>query len=360
MSTSEADIVNRGLQAIGTRTTITSAELLAGSSNEAIQANIILEPLRDELLRMAPWDCALNFQNLNYITSAPSTPENTSPATPLWAKGQPPPPWVYEYQYPADCLRACWIVPQFATGFSGGIPITTAVTGGAPSFWNGPPVRYKVATDQFFSVSAATPVAGGINYVVGDQITLAQAPQGSAPVGAPAVLQVLTVDGGGGVLMAIPVPVIMDETVTGSYFQQQTNPQAQGSTTGVGTGATFNLTYTAKGDQRVILTNQEFAILAYVKRVTNIDIMDKLFQDAWALITAARMTMALTGDKALAQLGVSLANEKIIEARKCDANEGLTINDVTPDWIRTRGIQFDAYWGGINQSFDWGPMFTPY
>src|SRR5215471_18717084 len=99
------DLVNRSLQTLGTRTTVTSTELANNSSNEAIQANIAYDNVRQALLRMAPWDCAFNTETLTLITSTQGTPENTSPATQLWAKGLPAPPWAYEYQYPADCLR---------------------------------------------------------------------------------------------------------------------------------------------------------------------------------------------------------------------------------------------------------------
>ena len=40
--TDNVDIVNRALQVIGTRTTVTAAELANQTSNEAIQANLIL------------------------------------------------------------------------------------------------------------------------------------------------------------------------------------------------------------------------------------------------------------------------------------------------------------------------------
>src|SRR5229473_8273531 len=193
--TAQVDMVNRSLQTFGSRTNVTAAQLVANSSNEAIQFNIIYVPFRRRLLRMAPWACAFNSANLNFITSVPGTPENTSPALQLWQKGQPAPPWAYEYQYPIDCLRMCWLTPQTATGFASGIPITTAVTGGAPTFWQGPPVKYSVAVDQFFAVTAAAVVAGGSGYAVGDLITLAQNPITLAPLGAPAVLQVATVSG---------------------------------------------------------------------------------------------------------------------------------------------------------------------
>ena len=266
--TSVVDIANRALSSIGTRSQIAS---LTEDSNEARSCRLLLEPLRDEILRMAPWNCAFNYNNLALICSAPGTPENPTAGLNVWTKGIPAPPWSYEYAYPADCLKPCWIVPQFTTGFTSGVPITTAVTGGAPAFWNGPPVRFKIAIDQI---------------------------------------------GPGG------------------------KPSPEGT------------------DQRVILTNQEQAILAYVKRVTNPDVWDDQFQQALVAALASRLTISLTGDKGLAQLKVGEANQYITLARQSDGNEGLTVNDVTPDWIRTRGISYQAWEFSPNIMFDWGPMLT--
>lgn len=360
--TANVDIVNRALQKIGTRTTVTSAELAASSTNEAIQANLILLPFRDSLLRMAPWNCATNWANLAYITSAPGTPENVTAGTATWQKGQPPPPWAYEYQYPVDCLRPLWIVPGTQTGFAGGVPITTAVTGGAASFWQGPPAKFKVGIDQFFPVTAATLSAGGTGYVVGDSITLALGPNTSPPIGAPVQLLVLTTGGGGAVVTVSVVNQVAGEAaaIGGSYFAVQTNPVAQGSTSGAGTGATFNLTFGAQGDQRVILCNQENALLAYVRQVVDPNVMDTLFQEAWINVLGAGLAIALTGDKSLANLKVAEANSYIMEARKADANEGLTVNDVTPDWVRVRGIFYTDWEFSPNMAFDWGPMWTPF
>lgn len=271
--TSEVDIANRALSAIGTRSQIAS---LDEGSNESIQVKLLLDPLRDELLRMAPWNCARNFNTMSLICAAPGTPENPSAGPAVWGKGLPPPPWSYEYAYPSDCLRPIYVVPQFTTGFTSGVPITTAVTGGAPAFWNGPPVRFHVAIDQ--------------------------------------------IDPGSG--------------------KPATPPQGQ--------------------DVRVILTNQEQAILCYIRRVVNPDVWDDQFQQALVAALGARLTIALTGDKGLAQLKVQEANQYITSARQSDGNEGLTINDVTPDWIRTRGISYQAWEFSPNIMFDWGPMLTMY
>jgi len=269
--TANVDIANRALSAIGTRSTIAS---LTEISNEAIQCNLLLEPIRDELLRMAPWNCATNYNSLAVVCAAPGTPENAGVGQTVWTKGIPPPPWAYEYAYPADCLRPLWIVPQFSTGFSGGVPITTAVTGGAPQFWNGPPVRFKVAIDQ---ITNGVPAVGG-------------------------------------------------------------------------------------ADTRVILTNQEQAILCYLKRVTDPDVMDPQFVQAWVAALGGRLAIPLTGDKALAKQKIEEANSFIQIARAGDGNEGLTINDVTPDWIRIRGIEFTAGFNqwGPNAQYDWGGMLNVY
>lgn len=357
----KVSIVNRALQSFGSRTTVTANELATNGSNEAIQANLVYESLRRQILRMAPWNCGLKTANLVYITSTPGTPENTSPATTLWEPGQPPQPWAYEYQYPVDCLRPCWVIPGVQTGFAG-VPITTAVTGGAPAFWTGTPLKYKVQNDQFYPVLSATLVSPGSGYAPYDIITLAQAPQGTAPYGAPAQIRVLTVGVGGAISTYEIVNVVLDQDPpwAGSYFQKQTATQAQGSTTGSGTGATFNLTFdTQRSPQRVILTNQEFATLCYVQDVENPNVMDPLLIDAWVWALGAYINIALAGDKSLSNQVIARANNAIVEARKADGNEGLTVNDVTPDFIRVRGVAFTETYSSpwSPYDFDWGPVF---
>lgn len=267
--TTETDIANRSLSSIGTRSQIAS---LNEDSNEARQCNLLLEPLRDELLRMAPWNCATNFGNLALICAAPGTPENPTAGTLTWEKGQPPPPWSYEYAYPADCLRPLWVVPQFTTGFSSGVPITTAVTGGAPSFWQGPPVAFRVGIDQ---LTNGVPAVGGI-------------------------------------------------------------------------------------DTKVIWTNQEQAVLAYIKRVVDPNVWDPQFQQALVAVLGARLVFALTGDKVQANIKLREANEAIMIARAGDGNEGLTINNVTPDWIRARGISYVSDYGWTPNQYEWGNYFAMY
>src|SRR6516162_682232 len=382
--TSNLDIANRALQFFGSRTNMNTSEFAGMTSNEAIQANLIMFKLRDELNRMAPWNCTRKYAPLTYITSQPGTPENSAAGAPLWTLGMPAPQWAYEYQYPNDCVRPRFIIPQY-TSLAGGTPIYPlgTVTGFSPIGWSGPALKYEVASDQFFPVTAAAVVAGGTGYLVGDTITLTQPsftftqgafPSGGAPfvsytmpVGAPAVLTVATTGGGGAVTSVTVVNQIFDEptgTVTGgSYFstQQPVLGTGQQNTSGSGTGATFSLTFGPQGAQRVILSNQETAILCYNTRVTDPNVMDEWFQDAWVAVLASRLVFQLSGDKALANQALTTANHIIAEARIADGNENLTVNDVTPDWMRTRGN-----FGGPNfeytpnMSFDWGSFYSPY
>lgn len=344
---------------------MTDAEYSGLTTNEAIQISLVQNQIRRRLLRMAPWNFALKTANLVYITSSPGTPENPIAGTTLWQPGQPSPPWNYEYQYPVDCVRMCLIIPTTQTGFAGGVPITTAVTGGAASFWQGPPVKFKIQNDQFYPVTAATVANGGSGYAVGDLIIL-ETPQNTnntslGTVGAPVILQVATETAG-----VIGTVNVVDQVygeaspLGGSYFIPQTNPQSQGSTTGSGTGATFDLTYGPQSPQSVVLNNQEFAIGVYVQDITDPNNMDDAFQEAWAKILGATITIPLTGDKKLANGAIAAANEIIQWARTMDGNEAFTVNDVTPDWIRIRGIDYPAPYSGPFSGFDWGgywPVF---
>lgn len=373
--TDNTSLVNLALQSFGSRTTVTAAELLANSTNEAIQANLTFTNTRDSLLRLAPWDCALKTRNLTYITSVPGTLENVSAAPPLWQPGLPRPPWAYEYAYPSDCLRACWIIPASQTGYTG-VPITTAITGNTPTTWLGTPIVFKVGVDEFYVASVLGIVSGGSGYAIGEIVTLpnvlntspiniggGQSFPVSQPQGAPPQAKVLTVDGGGAILTLAIVPTVIDASPAtgGSLYYGYTGTIAGATSDRLGTGATFTVTLAAsKASQRVILTNQEFATLVYVQQVTDPNVWDPMFQDAFIDALGADLCMALSGDKGLANMCIQRANASISQARTADGNEGLTINDVVPDWIRVRGVDFDSQYLGPYGSFDWGgylPVF---
>ena len=366
MTYTDADtaIINRALQAFGTRTTVTTAELNALGSNEAIQANLIYTAYRDQLLRMAPWNCGVAYANLIWLTAQPGTPENTSPYTSVWTPGQPPLGWAYEYMYPQDCLRACFLIPAMITGFAGGVPIYPVATslGTSPTGWQGPAIRYKVQVDQYFREALASAlVTGGAGYTIGDTVilgtnTLGQAFNANAVPAGIVSISVLTVDVNGAILTYALQAIGGTQVAKNALlFSVPTYNLVQVQTSGQGTGASVTVTSLAnpKFTARVIITNQEFATFAYVKQITDSAVMDPDFIEAWAFTLGGGMCIALTGDKSLANMCVGYANKKIEEARKVDGNEGLTVNDVTPDFIRIRGVDFLGYnncWNG----FDWG------
>ncbi len=362
-TSADAAIINRALQAFGTRTTVTATELNNLSSNEAIQANLVYTAYRDQLLRMAPWNCSLVYANLAYLTSVPGTPENTSPLTTLWTPGQPAPPWGYEYMYPDDCLRACFVVPANMTGQTGNIPITTAVTGGAPAFWAGQPIKFKIALDKYFREpsGAATVVAAGSGYAVGDEVIFGGAPSVSSDVPAGLIRTVVATLAGSGIA-TLTVTAFTNLGKKGLLYAVPAYNLAQVSTSGLGTGATASIAAVSATpfSARTVLTNQEFATMAYCSQVTDPNIMDPDFIEAWAFVLGGGICLGLSGDKALANMCVSMANKKIEEARKVDGNEGLTINDVTPDFLRIRGIAWTESYSGPWSGFDWGNLWASF
>ena len=229
-------------------------------------------------------------------------------------------------------------------------------------------------------MDAVTVPTPGSGYAVNDLVTLALQPStqsitnkigtfnAGAPQGAAAVLQVLTVSGGGGILTAEVVTQVDNETVSlgGSYYYDYSSTVGnsavpQGSTTGSGSGAVFSMTFIDPAPQRVILTNQEFATLSYTQQVTDPNVWDPSFREALYTFGGAKLLMALIGNRDRANDLIKIGNEIIRMARGDDGNEGLTINDVTPDWIRIRGVNFtEGMYSGPYQGYDWGsywPMF---
>jgi hypothetical protein len=85
--------------------------------------------------------------------------------------------------------------------------------------------------------------------------------------------------------------------------------------------------------------------------------MDDQFQQAWAKVLGAHITIPLTGNMKLANMAIQEANNMIQFARVGDGNEGFTVNDVSPDWIRIRGVDFAAPYSGPFTGFDWGGLY---
>lgn len=86
-----------------------------------------------------------------------------------------------------------------------------------------------------------------------------------------------------------------------------------------------------------ILTNQTQAQAIYTVNQPNPIIWDSLFQQAMVRSLAAFLVPALTLNMALMGAAVKEANDMIMQARTSDGNEGVTVMDHLPDFIRARG-----------------------
>lgn len=133
--TSVVDLYNRALAACGARSRVASPTEV---SEEARNCNLLYPGIRDAALEMAPWDFAKVYTTLALIKAKPGTPENPSGASGLWVATSPPPPWLYEYAYPSDCVRMRWVLPQAI-----GLPDP------------GPPMRYARASDLISGAQTA-------------------------------------------------------------------------------------------------------------------------------------------------------------------------------------------------------------
>lgn len=75
----------------------------------AIAALEIYVQTRDRLLREKDWPFARRSLALTLL-KGPPPPGGYNPITP-WTSAYPPPGWLYEYTYPADCIKLGAIVP---------------------------------------------------------------------------------------------------------------------------------------------------------------------------------------------------------------------------------------------------------
>lgn len=130
-------LCNRSLLAVGARAQI--ANLNEGST-EANACSVLYTPTYEALARSAKWNCFRAQAPLSLLAAAIGTPENPNGTTlPL-----PPTPWLYQYQYPANCLAMRFIVPS-APATANGIPVTSATIAAPIYIPGGGQIPYAVA-----------------------------------------------------------------------------------------------------------------------------------------------------------------------------------------------------------------------
>ena len=88
----------------------------------------------------------------------------------------------------------------------------------------------------------------------------------------------------------------------------------------------------------VVLTNEPQAQLVYTVRVTNPQLFDAEFEQAFVFYLGSRLCGPLTGDKELTLNLFQQAQALTTKAAADNGDEGLTVIDQVPDWIRVRGF----------------------
>lgn len=111
----------------------------------------------------------------------------------------------------------------------------------------------------------------------------------------------------------------------------------------------------ANGNQiRVLLTNACRAQGVYTARISNVDLWDAQLQNAVIGALAAWFCPPITGDDKKTAMRIQIAVALLNEARKADGNEGITSQDVYPDWINVRSLA-SSFW-----SAEGGPFMSGY
>lgn len=286
--TTPAMVVNRALDLLG-RSDIVIGDLEEGTEG-AKPALRAYGPALRQLLRSAPWAFARKQAPLTLLADA--TGQTPNVGTKVQA------PWTYEYQYPADCVKARFLP------------------------WNTNPV------------SASPPLMSGLNQPPLNSVRLIPAPflvalDYTYPVGGTACA--LTWDD-------IPdwasTPGEGPEQRTVIYTNVPPQPQ--------GTDPTIypSLIYTA-----LVLYPSQW---------------DALFEEAMVNYLAQKLAISLVPDKKFAvtvrNQAIAVAKEMIAEARVISGNEAgypQTTNS-NPDWMRARNWGSGWYSGGYGIGA-WGP-----
>lgn len=134
---STLSIINRSALSIGIQSQISS---LNEGSALANAAATLFQPTYEALARSAPWGCLRAEVALTLLAAAQGTPENPQGTTlPL-----PPTPWLYQYQYPINCLQMRFLVPSLPPP-NAGVPIFSVNTGAPTCLPNQGQIPYVIA-----------------------------------------------------------------------------------------------------------------------------------------------------------------------------------------------------------------------
>jgi hypothetical protein len=113
-----------------------------------------------------------------------------------------------------------------------------------------------------------------------------------------------------------------------------------------------------------ILTNVQGAQCVYTSAMFDPQQWDSLFMTAEVALLAGRLALAVVGDKKLAMALRTAASQEAAGAlnlaRVADGNEGWSVQDHLPDFMRVRGIQsWPVYGFPVGALSAWDPLSLP-
>lgn len=121
------DVINRALDEIGARATVTN--YLTDTNQAGRVARRWYDVSRQRLLRAAPWGFSRRTVTLTELARAADDPDLV------------PYPWLVKYDYPADCLKMRYLIPPPYPAQDGIVP--PDVTGGPLVPWGGPSRSFR-------------------------------------------------------------------------------------------------------------------------------------------------------------------------------------------------------------------------
>lgn len=121
--TSKLDIFNLALIKVGSRTTMSSVEE-DGDVGDTLRA--AYEQALTSTLQMSWWNFAQRFEYGEVYAVSPLAPTSTTSSAQTWKRTDPPPPWLYAYLKPADCIQVRAIIIQQNGRFVGPLKFRTA------------------------------------------------------------------------------------------------------------------------------------------------------------------------------------------------------------------------------------------
>lgn len=125
--TTEVDIANMALGAVGARSTIAS---FTDNTKESNTCSLFFTPVVRAMLRQVEWGWARKQVSLTLLADAT-------------AGGTVPTPWTYKYAYPSDCAKFRFMVPMYQS-----VQPSTQVPGTPVTpIYRGPAVKWIMNAD---------------------------------------------------------------------------------------------------------------------------------------------------------------------------------------------------------------------